>query len=89
MYGVDTRALTKKIRNEGSMLGKILLSKSQANGTSLDGQSHSNTTTEVIGNPNWKSNYENVEWLDPNQSNLVAAGEKACIVVPVLSSDID
>jgi len=30
LYGVDTRALTKKIRDQGSMLGKVLFDPSQA-----------------------------------------------------------
>ena len=59
MYGVDTRALTMRIREEGSMLGRMLLSS----GNAAD-QSDA-----------WRSSYEEVEWADPNKRNLVSDGE--------------
>ncbi|KAK3990125.1 pyrABCN [Cladorrhinum sp. PSN332] len=67
MYGVDTRALTKRIREEGSMLGRMLLQKKDlANGVkgtsdilSLEGQ-------------DWRPYFEELEWVDPNKKNLVA-----------------
>jgi carbamoyl-phosphate synthase/aspartate carbamoyltransferase len=61
MHGVDTRALTKHLRQTGSMLGRMLLQKSGAN-------------PEVAGTAgaDWKSYFEETEWVDPNTKNLVA-----------------
>ena len=60
--GVDTRALTKRIRDEGSMLGRLL----------------QRTQTETLADPqadfDWTSDFATVEWLDPNKKNLVAEG---------------
>ena len=63
VYGVDTRALTKKIREQGVMLGKMLLGKRDnlAAGEPKDGH-------------NWRDDFEAVEWVDPNAKNLVAEG---------------
>ncbi|OZJ02541.1 Protein pyrABCN [Bifiguratus adelaidae] len=59
LYGIDTRALTKKIRTEGVLLGKILFPKAEAiNGETLD--------------ENWIQLYQDVDWCDPNERNLVA-----------------
>lgn len=60
IYGVDTRALTKKLRNEGSTLGRIAIQK---------------TTTkhdEVVGKDEWEPFFDIPEWDDPNVKNLVA-----------------
>lgn len=65
MHGVDTRALTKRIRQKGSMLGRMLLQKSgEANGVASGVQGE-----------DWKSHFEQIEWVDPNKKNLVAEGE--------------
>ncbi|KAJ5453507.1 Protein pyrABCN [Penicillium daleae] len=62
MHGVDTRALTKRIRQKGSMLGRMLLQKTgDANGVA-DG----------VHGEEWKSHFEQIEWVDPNKKNLVA-----------------
>ncbi|OAA68961.1 Carbamoyl-phosphate synthase, large subunit [Cordyceps fumosorosea ARSEF 2679] len=62
MYGVDTRALTKKIREKGSMLGKLRLElPSAANGTASDERTC--TTLDA---------FERTEWSNPNADNLVA-----------------
>ena len=71
MYGVDTRALTKKIRKQGSMLGKLLLKLSVDKGPLVNGHS----TQKPPSTPSWQRSYEHIEWIDPNKSNLVAAGE--------------
>ncbi|RAO69241.1 uncharacterized protein BHQ10_005253 [Talaromyces amestolkiae] len=61
VYGVDTRSLTKRIREEGSMLGRLLLESSQVpNGT------------EITSSAEWKQHFEQIEWVDPNKKNLVA-----------------
>ncbi|KAJ5479997.1 hypothetical protein N7530_005506 [Penicillium desertorum] len=61
MHGVDTRALTKRLRQTGSMLGRMLLQKS-------------GSTPDVAGaaGADWKSYFEETEWVDPNTKNLVA-----------------
>jgi carbamoyl-phosphate synthase/aspartate carbamoyltransferase len=71
--GVDTRALTKRIRNEGSMLGRLLMRTAP--------QSISMEITNGVVNPetladgsveDWRNDFESVEWSDPNKKNLVA-----------------
>lgn len=62
--GVDTRALTKRIREEGSMLGRLLLKKPSVNGAI--------TPNEDISTEEWRQNYQQIEWVDPNARNLVA-----------------
>ncbi|OQE27643.1 hypothetical protein PENSTE_c004G07954 [Penicillium steckii] len=62
MHGVDTRALTKRLRQTGSMLGRMLLQKTDV-------------TKEVASSADvatWKSHFEEIEWVDPNTKNLVA-----------------
>lgn len=61
MYGVDTRELTKIIRQEGSMLGRMLL-EAQTNGDAV-------ASGSVV--------YEEIPWVNPNEKNLVAEGEAA------------
>lgn len=65
MHGVDTRALTKRIRQKGSMLGRMLLQKPGAEKALAAG----------VDAATWKSHFEEVEWVDPNTKNLVAEGE--------------
>lgn len=61
MQGVDTRALTKRIRQKGSMLGRMLLQKAgEANGVDAS---------------NWKPHFEQIDWVNPNTKNLVDEGE--------------
>ncbi|KAF8928650.1 hypothetical protein BGZ58_009471 [Dissophora ornata] len=60
IYGIDTRAMTKKIRSQGVMLGKILFP------TSIVGP------TVIPADTEWMGQYQNVEWVDPNARNLVA-----------------
>lgn len=69
LYGVDTRSLTKRIREEGSMLGKLRLESSTSNGA------HASTALLSNGTPSTPQ-YENIEWSDPNRNNLVAEGKQ-------------
>jgi carbamoyl-phosphate synthase/aspartate carbamoyltransferase len=72
MYGVDTRALTKRIREKGSMLGRMLLQKQDlTNGVNgnVDGLSLPGTTGD------WRPYFESIDWFNPNEKNLVAEGE--------------
>ncbi|CEP64489.1 bifunctional carbamoylphosphate synthetase/aspartate transcarbamylase LALA0_S11e05314g [Lachancea lanzarotensis] len=59
MYGVDTRSLTKHLRDSGSMLGRLALQK--------PGADFSRATSAE-----WLDSFEIPEWYDPNVQNLVA-----------------
>ena len=76
MHGVDTRAITKRIRHEGSMLGRLLrcFSTNQDNDPA-DLSSRPEAISGSGPNQDWRKYYENVSWFDPNEKNLVAAGE--------------
>lgn len=101
MHAVDTRELTKHIRETGSLLGRMLLEKDGSsaamlagltNGTTAHGSTVVNGTNgeaaadeeSVVVNrallapynaQNWKSHFETVDWVNPNEKNLVAEGE--------------
>lgn len=61
IYGVDTRSLTKRLREKGSTLGRLAL------------QNDSISSTEVLAySGDWKTNFSVPEWDDPNVKNLVA-----------------
>lgn len=74
IYGVDTRALTKKIRLQGSMLGKLMLQKARGTvGERLtNGINH--LVRKGVREGDWHDDFEHVEWVDPNVKNLVAEG---------------
>ncbi|KAK7185996.1 hypothetical protein DPSP01_008564 [Paraphaeosphaeria sporulosa] len=72
--GVDTRALTKRIRDEGSMLGR-LLQRTQTSPISTTLTSGAVNTQELANGAeevDWSADFAKVEWLDPNKKNLVA-----------------
>lgn len=93
MYGVDTRSLTKRIRTEGSMLGRLLLQK-----TSIS-NGHSNGAANDIPNgkqenvsftdSNWMEFFEQVDWVDPNAQNLVKEGELIIFIISLVGSTRD
>lgn len=66
IYGVDTRALTKLIREDGTMLGRLLHSKKSAGLTN---------GTAAYGPQDWKSEVDMVDWHDQNTRNLVKEGK--------------
>lgn len=79
IYGVDTRALTKRIREEGSMLGRLLQKKgvvggikSMINGVMTNGHKNGNG----MDVQHWRSEFEEVPFDNPNVKNLVAEGDK-------------
>ena len=83
IYGVDTRALTKRIREEGSMLGKLVLPQAQlegmhhlsmVNGDVVNGYTP-NATPTGMGKSLWGIDFESMPWVDPNVKNLVAEGK--------------
>ncbi|KAJ3380693.1 hypothetical protein HDU84_005639, partial [Entophlyctis sp. JEL0112] len=61
LSGIDTRALTKRIRTNGSILSKILFPKSLVGRGDLEDEL-----------PEWGSHLSNLAWSDPNTRNLVA-----------------
>lgn len=72
MYGVDTRALTKHIREKGSMLGRMLLFNQQTtNGT--NGVVSRNGGVQAM--KEWKPYFDTIDWVNPNETNLVAEGK--------------
>lgn len=84
IYGVDTRALTKRIREEGSMLGKLVLPQTQptenhllsvVNGDAVNGYTPIATPTGM-GKSLWGIDFESIPWVDPNLKNLVAEGKQ-------------
>lgn len=78
--GVDTRALTKRIREKGSMLGRVLAKRSIQNGQDrfrslqlVDSQSPSMSRSQSLDAQTWREDYLDVDFQDPNRKNLVAA----------------
>lgn len=69
MYGVDTRALTERIRQEGSMLGRMLLQKQDLTNGMTNGV---NGTVSHLIKKDWKPYFDSVDWVNPNTKNLVA-----------------
>ena len=79
IFGVDTRALTKKIREKGSMLGKLL---ARSGGPGMSRPRNHDFLPSVPSTPYpWKEEYLDVPLYDPNQKNLVA---QVSIPKPVL-----
>jgi carbamoyl-phosphate synthase / aspartate carbamoyltransferase len=72
MYGVDTRALTERIREEGSMLGRMLQEKPKAANGAVNGL---NGITSSSSKKVWRPYFDEVAWVNPNEKNLVAEGE--------------
>ncbi|KAK0547893.1 Carbamoyl-phosphate synthase [Tilletia horrida] len=71
IYGVDTRALTKRIRNSGSMLGRLLALKSPSVQTELHGIAVDAPNPAILPEA-WRSRYAEIPFADPNAVNLVA-----------------
>ncbi|QSS57971.1 bifunctional pyrimidine biosynthesis protein pyrABCN [Histoplasma capsulatum] len=76
MHGVDTRSLTKRIRENGSMLGRMLLQKSDVSVETLNGDAPRNGLAAAAvddegGSDLWRASFESIEWADPNKRNLV------------------
>lgn len=70
IYGVDTRALTKRIRTQGSMLGRLRL---QSKPALVNGDVNGQSDVAPLDTSNVE--FEPVEWHNPNEKNLVAEGE--------------
>lgn len=86
IYGVDTRALTKKIREQGSLLGKVLARRPDPNplsaGPIIPGRARLagsqpesrdvSPSTGGNGNGSWREDFYDIPFRDPNGENLVA-----------------
>lgn len=77
VFGVDTRALTKKIREQGSMLAKVLAynpGDSRSRPCYLQPEPYpASRSSSPSSPPSWREEYIDVPFYDPNQDNLVAA----------------
>ncbi|SCU87670.1 LADA_0E05446g1_1 [Lachancea dasiensis] len=76
VYGIDTRALTKHLRDSGSMLGRLALQKPGSDffrATSVE----------------WVDCFDVPEWYDPNVQNLVAKVSTKTPQLYAPSSDLD
>ncbi|KAL9104551.1 MAG: hypothetical protein Q9163_000525 [Psora crenata] len=69
MYGVDTRSLTKKIRDTGSMLGRLLIEKPLFSGETINGVTNGDGS-HPFGEID--PTFEVIEWFNPNSKNLAA-----------------
>ncbi|PVF94065.1 putative URA2-multifunctional pyrimidine biosynthesis protein [Serendipita vermifera] len=76
IQGVDTRALTKRIREKGSLPGRLLakVSNSGTSQASYNGPLSPTTQKPNLPPPGdaWREDYIMVPFHDPNQDNLVA-----------------
>jgi carbamoyl-phosphate synthase/aspartate carbamoyltransferase len=86
IYGVDTRALTKRIREEGSMLGRMLVQKEHPTNGHANGLA--NGSSALTTSANWRSYFEELDWFNPNTKNLVADGESLLFGGPRARADI-
>ncbi|UPX19106.1 Carbamoyl-phosphate synthase [Ascochyta rabiei] len=71
--GVDTRALTKRIREEGSMLARLRQRTGPVSSSTALTNGAVDTSALAGGEvEDWSSSFEQIEWVDPNTKNLVA-----------------
>lgn len=77
IYGVDTRALTKKIRDKGSMLGKLLARKQHETNGVVNGITSSSILNQASAIQTLRARFQEIEWTDPNRKNLVADGKES------------
>ena len=81
IHGVDTRALTKRIRSKGSLLGRLLLpvTAPAINGVPNGSRSANGSTVDpahVDFSVDRRLTFRKVPWLDPNERNLVSEGKR-------------
>lgn len=72
IYGVDTRALTKIIREEGSLLCRMLLSTNGGDNNHEHATTNGINGTNGVGPRHWRDDVHEVPWQDQNRKNLVA-----------------
>lgn len=73
IYGVDTRSLTKKIREKGSMLGKLLARSPAPSPPPNRSTIPESVPTSRVPSPTPFQNEYDIPFYDPNRTNLVAA----------------
>src|SRR6266702_4735809 len=78
LCGVDTRALTKRIRAKGAMLARLLARKPEApidrvRDVNPPISRQSSPSTSTTPTPPWREDYIHIPYRDPNADNLVAA----------------
>ena len=73
MYGVDTRALTKVIREHGSLLARML--HESDNPRPLEPNGHTLANGSLTTLKNWKADVDILDWVDQNTINLVDQGK--------------
>lgn len=74
IHAVDTRALTKKIRAKGSMLGKLVVPKQNIcrhGSTVSQSQAPSRASSPPLPT-SWREDYLDIPFADPNTVNLVS-----------------
>ncbi|KAI4096916.1 MAG: hypothetical protein LQ344_000716 [Seirophora lacunosa] len=72
IYGLDTRLLTKRIREKGSMLGRLRIqSKQKTNGVASNDAESIDVIHGALAH-NQESSFDPIDWFDPNTKNLVA-----------------
>lgn len=76
IHAVDTRALTKRIRTKGSMLGRLLIGEHLTNGVhhQVNGHSQTNGNTHELHAAPTQLSFPQIPFNDPNARNLVADG---------------
>ena len=74
VYGIDTRALTKRIRTKGSMLARLLAPNGKPSLPAADGTN------------NWRARFHDIAWHDPNGEHLV---QKVSCKAPMLYTPED
>lgn len=79
MCGIDSRALTKKIRDRGSMLGRLRIQTSAGNQlvsamSSIANQLVGSANASGVNTPAPDERFEEIPWTNPNTKNLVADG---------------
>ena len=77
IYGVDTRAITKMIRQRGSLLCRMLAQKATgvaSNGIVSVAQRALRAVTNGMPDSaqTWRNEYDDLQFVDPNTQNLVA-----------------
>jgi carbamoyl-phosphate synthase/aspartate carbamoyltransferase len=72
LYGIDTRAMTKKIRIGGVLLGKILFPKAASTLEAAASVLGLSAPSGIMPSERWLLDYQDVDWVDPNLRNLVA-----------------
>ena len=76
MCGVDTRALTKRIRQHGTMLGRMLHQRNSESNGRVNGAANGPVMPNGVHEGlDWRKKIDVVEWIDQNTINLVAEGE--------------